>query len=99
MKKSEFKNIYEEIGKDASFIIQTVDGIQYKGLITEELEEDGIFFLKDTTPYGSIFAILYEDVESVYEDKLAYEYEYIKGIKVWGDMLSYFTCINGTNVL
>ena len=58
MKESEFKNIYEEIGKDASLIIQTVDGIQYKGIITEELEEDGIFFFFFLTPCGSIFAIL-----------------------------------------
>ncbi len=80
MTKNDFIKLQEEIGKEAPIVVSTVDGQKYKGIFDGEINDEGIFYLKEITPYGSLFAIAYEDVKLVEEDKNSTEYEYIEGL-------------------
>ncbi len=80
MDKTHFMDFYKRTGSDISVIVDT-KGHQYKGKITEIIENDNCFLLEENRPYGATFAIGWEDIARIEPDVNDVPKEYIEGVQ------------------
>lgn len=64
-------NKYKEFLPKTPLIIKTSDGICYRGIVLDVLENDKCFMIKEIIPDGKQYIIFFSDIEDMSEDKSA----------------------------